>query len=73
MPEPSKQIAEAGEPHVRVAPPFGFDPLMARGHVLGVSKEGSRGQRGQSRGERMIAPPISIVIDVSKGWNICAS
>jgi hypothetical protein len=26
----SKQTAEAGEPHVRVAPSFGFDPLMAR-------------------------------------------
>jgi hypothetical protein len=58
---------------MRVAPSFWFDPLMARDRVLGVSKEGSRGQRGQSRGERMIAPPISIVIDVSKVWNDCAS
>lgn len=73
MPEAGKQVVETGEPHVRVAPSFGFDPLMARDRVLGVSKEGSRGQRGQSRGERMIAPPISIVVVVSKGWNDCAS
>ena len=58
IPEAGKQVVEAGELRMHVAPSFGFDPLMARDRVLGVSKEVSRGQRGQSRGERMIAPPV---------------
>jgi hypothetical protein len=75
MPEAGKQIAEAGEPQVRVAPSFGFDPLMARDRVLGVSKEDSRDRGRKRREERGTddSSAGSIVIDVSKGWNTCAS
>lgn len=73
MPEASKQIAEAGEPHVRVYPPFGFDPLIGARSRSWCFKGGPARSTQEEQGTTDVAPPISIAIVVSKGSNDCAS